>query len=143
MALLRCHGDSDCNKTQIIRNFRLYKLQLWSSVSHIFTYGDVVNVQTWEVSPQKNPKAFFFDEILINFPSENLPKLSKERMQYFCHDLKLNLRIRHSAASASNCSMNRSLEPKMIINCPLFNSTGFCKVDDHYRQEHRICTYRS
>ena len=55
MALLRCYGDSDCNKTQIIRNFRLYKIQLWSSVSHIFTYGDVVNAQTWEVSPQKNP----------------------------------------------------------------------------------------
>ena len=88
-------------------------------------------------------KAFFFDEILINFPSENLPKFSKERMQYFCHDMKLNLRIRQSAASASNCSMNRSLEPKMIINCPLFNSTGFCKVEDHYRQEHRICTFRS
>ena len=60
-------------------------------------------------------KAFFFEEILINIPSENLSKLSKERMQYFCHALKLNLRSRHSA-SASNCSMNRSLEPKMIIN---------------------------
>ena len=28
-------------------------------------------------------KAFFFEEILFNIPSENLPKLSKERMQYF------------------------------------------------------------
>ena len=28
-------------------------------------------------------KANFFEEILINIPSENLPKLSKERMQYF------------------------------------------------------------
>ena len=61
-------------------------------------------------------KAFFFEEILVNIPSENLPKLSKERMQYFCHALKLNLRSRHSAASASNCLMNRSLEPNMIIN---------------------------
>ena len=61
-------------------------------------------------------KAFFFEEILINIPSENLPKLSKGRMQYFCHALKLNLRSRHSAASASNWSMNRSLEPDMIIN---------------------------
>ena len=26
-------------------------------------------------------KAFFFEEILINIPSENLSKLSKERMQ--------------------------------------------------------------
>ena len=61
-------------------------------------------------------KAFFFEEILINIPSENLPKLGRERMQYFWHALKLNLRSRHSAASASNCSMNRSLEPKMTIN---------------------------
>ena len=38
MASIRCHGDSDCNKTQIIRN------------SHL--YGDEVNAQTWEVSPQ-------------------------------------------------------------------------------------------
>ena len=52
--------------------------------------------------------AFFIDETLINIPSENLPKVSKERMQYFGHALKLNLRSRHSAA--------RSLEPKMIIN---------------------------
>ena len=29
MASLRYHGDSDCNKTQIIRNFRLYIMQLW------------------------------------------------------------------------------------------------------------------
>ena len=28
MALLRCHGDSDYNKTQIIRNFHLYIIQL-------------------------------------------------------------------------------------------------------------------
>ena len=25
MASLRCHGNSDCNKTQIIRNFHLYQ----------------------------------------------------------------------------------------------------------------------
>ena len=61
-------------------------------------------------------KAFFFEEILFNIPSENLPKLSKERMQYFCHALKLNLRSRHSAASASDFSMNGSFEPKIIIN---------------------------
>ena len=70
----------------------------------------------WEDRVKTRTKAFFFDEILINIPSENLPKLSKERMQYFCHALKLNLRSRHSAASASNCLMNRSLEPNMIIN---------------------------
>ena len=55
MASLRCHGDSDCNKTQIIRNFHLYIIQLWKPFFHIFTHGDVVNTQTWEVSPPKNP----------------------------------------------------------------------------------------
>ena len=53
MASLRCHGDSDCNKTQIIRNFHLYIIQLWKPFFHIFTHGDVVNTQTWEVSPPK------------------------------------------------------------------------------------------
>ena len=61
-------------------------------------------------------KAFFFEETLINISSENLPELSKAKIQYFCHALKLNLRSRHSAASASNCSTNRSLEPKMTVN---------------------------
>ena len=46
MALLRCHGDSDCNKTQIIRNFHLYIIQLWKPFFHIFTHGDVINAQT-------------------------------------------------------------------------------------------------
>ena len=45
-------------------------------------------------------KPSFFEEILINIPSKNLPKLSKERTQYFCHALKLNLRSRHSATRA-------------------------------------------
>ena len=53
MASLRCHGDSDCNKTQIIRNFHLYIIQLWKPFFHIFTHGDVINAQTWEVSPPK------------------------------------------------------------------------------------------
>ena len=29
MASLRCHGDSDCYKTLIIRIFHLYIIQLW------------------------------------------------------------------------------------------------------------------
>ena len=53
MASLRCHGDSDCNKTQIIRIFHLYMIQLWKPFFHIFTHGDVINAQTWEVSPKK------------------------------------------------------------------------------------------
>ena len=73
-------------------------------------------VSKWRIVGVKTrTKAFFFEEILINIPSENLSKLSKERMQYFCHALTLNLGSRHSA-SASNRSMNRSLEPNMIIN---------------------------
>ena len=59
-------------------------------------------VSKWRIVGVKTrTKAFFFEEILINIPSENLPKLSKGRMQYFCHALKLNLRSRHSAARAS------------------------------------------
>ena len=65
----------------------------------------------WIVRVRTRTKAFFFEEIVINLPSENLPGLSKERMQYFCHALKLTLKSRHSA-SASNCSMNRSAPTK-------------------------------
>ena len=45
MASLRCHGDSDCNKIQIIRNFHLYIIQLWQPFPHIFTHANVVNAQ--------------------------------------------------------------------------------------------------
>ena len=55
MASLRCHGDSDCNKTQIIRNFHLYVIQLWKPFCHIFTHGDVIKAQTWEISPHPPP----------------------------------------------------------------------------------------
>ena len=91
-----------------------YRAGAW----HYRVFPDFIRspVSKWRIVGVKTrTKAFFFEEILINIPSENLSKLSKERMQYFCHALKLNLRSRHSA-SASNCSMNRSLEPKMIIN---------------------------
>ena len=55
MASLRCHGDSDWNKTQIIINFHHCIIQLWQPLPHIFTHADEVNAQTWEVSTQKNP----------------------------------------------------------------------------------------
>ena len=59
-------------------------------------------VSKWRIVRVKTrTKASFFEGILINIPSKNLPKLRKERMQYFCHALKLNLRSRHSAARAS------------------------------------------
>ena len=34
-ASLRCHGDSDCNKTQIVKNFHLYIIQLGELFTHI------------------------------------------------------------------------------------------------------------
>ena len=47
-------------------------------------------VSKWRIVGVKTrAKAFFFEEILINIPSENLSKLSNEGMQYFCHTLKL------------------------------------------------------
>ena len=55
MASLRCYGDSDCNKTQIIGNFWSLYNTVVVIFSHTFTHGDVVNAQTWEVSPQKDP----------------------------------------------------------------------------------------
>ena len=89
-------------------------------------------VSKWRlVKVKARTKAIFFEEILINIPSENLSKLSKERMQYFCHALKLNLWSRHSA-SASDCSMNRSLEPNMIIN--LLQQRTLCLILPAYEK---------
>ena len=48
MASLRCHGDSDCNKTPFIRNVYLYIIPLWQPFFHIFNHADVVNAQTGE-----------------------------------------------------------------------------------------------
>ena len=104
-------------------------------------------VSKWRIVRVKTrTKAFFFEEILINIPSENLPRFSKERMQYFCHTLKLNWQSRHSV-SASNCSMDRSARTKddykfSVAKDPLFNSTRICKVGDHW-QEHRCDCVRT
>ena len=80
MALLRCHGDSNCNKTQIIRNFHLYMKHLWKPFFLIFTHGDVANVQTWEVSPQKIQSShlkvlYFFQRKFIDEHQTKLPKM--------------------------------------------------------------------
>ena len=105
-----------CNLTLLGLTYRLisYRAGAW----HYRIFPDFLKspVSKWRIVGVKTrTKAFFFEEILINIPTKNLSKLSKERMQYFGHALKLNLRSRHPA-SASNCSMNRSLEPNMIIN---------------------------
>ena len=58
MASLRCHGDSDCNKTQIKRNLHLYIIQLRQLFFHIFTHADVVKAQTLGgIPPKKSSRA--------------------------------------------------------------------------------------
>ena len=105
-------------------------------------------VSKWRIVIVKaRTKAFFLEEILlINIRSENLPRLSKERMQYFGPALKLKLKSRRSA-SARNCSMNRSARTQdyykfSTAKNPLFNSTHICKVGDHW-QEHRCDCVRT
>ena len=101
-------------------------------------------VLKWRIVRVKaRTRSFFFKEIMINIPSENLPRLSKERMQYFCHALKLNVKSRHSA-SARNCSTDRSARTGddykfSIAKKPLFNSTHICKVGDHWQQHRCDC----
>ena len=86
-------------------------------------------VSKWRIVRVKTrTKAFFLEEILINIPSENLPKLSKERMQYFCHALKLNFLMNRSARTEDDYKFYTAKDP-------LFNSTCICKVKDHW-QEH-------
>ena len=59
MASLRCHDDYDYNKTQIMRNFHPYIIQLWKPFFHIFFHGDVIIAQAWEVSAQKTQSSHF------------------------------------------------------------------------------------
>ena len=74
-------------------------------------------------------RAFFFEEILIKNPSENLPKLSKERMQYFCHALKLKepTLSRKCKQLFDDSQVVRTKEDYKFSTAkdPLFNSTGF------------------
>ena len=95
-------------------------------------------------------KAFFFEEILINIPSEKLLKLSKGRMQYFsCPEAKLKERtLNRKCKQLFNEQVARTKDDHKFSTAkdPLFNSTGFCMVEDHCRQEHRcdcLCTDRS
>ena len=75
-----------------------YRAEAW----HYRIFPDFLKspVSKWRIVGVKTrTKEFFFEEILINIPSDNLSKLSKERMPYFCHALKLNWRSRHSASA--------------------------------------------
>ena len=66
-----------------------YRAEAW----HYRIFPDFLKspVSKWRIVGVKTrTKEFFFEEILINIPSDNLSKLSKERMPYFCHALKLN-----------------------------------------------------
>ena len=86
-------------------------------------------VSKWRIVRVKTrTKASFLEEILIIIPLENLPKLSKERMQYFCHALKLNFSMNRSARTEDDYKFYTAKDP-------LFNSTRICKVKDHW-QEH-------
>ena len=74
MASLRCHGNLDSNKTQIIRNFHLYVTHLLQPFSHIFTHAEVVNAQPWEVSPPK--KSSRATLLLNNYANITICRLS-------------------------------------------------------------------
>ena len=60
-----------------------YRTGAW--LYRIFPHFLKSPLSKWRIVGVKTrTKAFFFEEILINIPSENLSKRSKERMQYFC-----------------------------------------------------------
>ena len=64
-------------------------------------------------------------------------------MQYFCHALKLNFKeptlSRKCKPLFDDSQVARTKDDYKFSTAkdPLFNSTGFCKVEDHCRQEHR------
>ena len=67
MASLCCHGDSDCNKTQIIRNFQLYVIQLWKPFFHIVTNGDVM-LKLGRYPPPKKIQLSHLKLLISNWP---------------------------------------------------------------------------
>ena len=69
MASLRCHGDSDCNKTQIRRNFHLYIKQLWKPFFDIFTHGDVVKYSNFGGIPPKKSSRATLNETDVTSPT--------------------------------------------------------------------------
>ena len=64
-------------------------------------------------------------------------------MQYFCHALKLNFKestlSRKCKQLFDDSQVARTKDDYKFSTAKerLFNSTGFCKVEDHCRQEHR------
>ena len=90
-------------------------------------------VSKWRIVGVKTrTKAFFFEEILINIPSENLPKLSKERMQYFsCREAKLKeptLSCKCKQLFDEQVARTKDDYKFSTAKDRLFNSTDFCKV---------------
>ena len=72
-------------------------------------------VSKWRIVRVKTrTKASFLEEILINIPSENLSKLSKERMQYFCHALKLNFSMNRSARTEDDYKFYTAKDPLIL-----------------------------
>ena len=128
--------------TQISQNCLIsYRAGAW----HYRIFPDFLKspVSKWRIVRVKTrTKAFFFEEILINIPSENLPKLSKERMQYFSFP---EAKLKEPTLSLFDEQVARTKDDYKFSTAkdPLFNSTGFCIVEDHCRQEHRcdcVCT---
>ncbi len=72
-------------------------------------------------SEEKKPEAkhVSFEEIFSNINSENLPKLSKEKLDYFCNALKLKV-----------SGERKEWKKTMTI-------TGCCKLDKNKRQFYR------
>ena len=103
----------------------------------------------WIVRVKTRTKAFFFEEILINFPLENLPKLNKERMQNFCPEAKLKelslckcKQLFHEQVARTKDSCKDDYKFSTAKD-PLFNSTRICKVEDYRRPTQMLlCTYR-
>ena len=55
MASLRCYGASDCKKPPDHKKVSSLYNTAVVTFFHNSTHADVVDVQTWEVSPLKNP----------------------------------------------------------------------------------------
>ena len=69
-------------------------------------------------------KHVYFEQIFIDTQSENLDKLSKERLQYYCNALKLK-------ASGDKKELTQTLEP--LARCKKLRTKNFTGINEDYK----------
>ena len=127
MALLRCHGDSDCNKTQIMRNFHLYIIQLWKPFFISLLMATQLMLKFGKYPPKKIQSSHLNKSnlsITLKSIQQNLAEYKFGQNTEFIYRTVLG-----TASNRSNILRNVSLQFTRIFYLP-FNSQAFYTKQD-------------